>query len=303
MDGILPVYKETGMTSHDVVFKLRKILHMKKIGHAGTLDPSVDGVLPVALGKATKTIEFLQESGKIYTGEVTFGFATTTEDLDGEVVESQPLTRPFTDEEIADAMAKLTGDIIQIPPMFSAVKVNGKRLYEYARAGETVERPERHATIYRFERTSDTIFDAETGTQKFTFVAEVSKGTYIRTLAVDLGKTLGVPAVMSQLTRQKAGGYDLSQAHSLADIQVMMDETGNVDAWLQPLGSAVAHYPHVAITDEQWAKVKNGIGLPKAVHEPVDEKIVITHDGDVKSVFEWREDKDQYRPFRTFSIE
>ena len=115
------------MTSHDVVFKLRKILHMKKIGHAGTLDPSVDGVLPVALGKATKTIEFLQESGKIYTGEVTFGFATTTEDLDGEVVESQPLTRPVTDEEIADAMAKLTGDIIQIPPMFSAVKVNGKR--------------------------------------------------------------------------------------------------------------------------------------------------------------------------------
>ena len=105
------------------------------------------------MGKATKTIEFLQESGKIYTGEVTFGFATTTEDLDGEVVESQPLTRPFTDEEIADAMAKLTGDIIQIPPMFSAVKVNGKRLYEYARAGETVERPERHATIYRFERT------------------------------------------------------------------------------------------------------------------------------------------------------
>ena len=147
MDGILPVYKEAGMTSHDVVFKLRKILHMKKIGHAGTLDPSVDGVLPVALGKATKTIEFLQESGKIYTGEVTFGFATTTEDLDGEVVESQPLSRPFTTDEIAVAMKALTGDITQIPPMFSAVKVNGRRLYEYARAGETVERPERQATI------------------------------------------------------------------------------------------------------------------------------------------------------------
>lgn len=303
MDGILPVYKEAGMTSHDVVFKLRKILHMKKIGHAGTLDPSVDGVLPVALGKATKTIEFLQESGKIYTGEVTFGFATTTEDLDGEVVESQPLSRPFTTDEIAVAMKALTGDITQIPPMFSAVKVNGRRLYEYARAGETVERPERQATIYRFERTSEAIFDETTGTQKFTFVAEVSKGTYIRTLAVDLGKQLGVPAVMSQLTRQKAGGYDLSQAHSLADIAEMMTTNGNVDAWLQPLDSAVAQYPHVALTDEQWAKVKNGIGLPKTALIPVADKIVITYQGDVKSVFEWREDRNQYRPYRTFSIE
>ncbi|MEY4664037.1 tRNA pseudouridine(55) synthase TruB [Weissella cibaria] len=303
MDGILPVYKEAGMTSHDVVFKLRKILHMKKIGHAGTLDPSVDGVLPVALGKATKTIEFLQESGKIYTGEVTFGFATTTEDLDGEVVESQPLSRPFTTDEIAVAMKALTGDITQIPPMFSAVKVNGRRLYEYARAGETVERPERQATIYRFERTFEPIFDETTGTQKFTFIAEVSKGTYIRTLAVDLGKQLGVPAVMSQLTRQKAGGYDLSQAHSLADIAEMMTTNGNVDVWLQPLDSAVSQYPHVALTDEQWAKVKNGIGLPKTALIPVADKIVITYQGDVKSVFEWREDRNQYRPYRTFSIE
>ncbi|AWF95794.1 tRNA pseudouridine(55) synthase TruB [Weissella cibaria] len=303
MDGILPVYKEAGMTSHDVVFKLRKILHIKKIGHAGTLDPSVDGVLPVALGKATKTIEFLQESGKIYTGEVTFGFATTTEDLDGEVVESQPLSRPFTTDEIAVAMQALTGDITQIPPMFSAVKVNGRRLYEYARAGETVERPERKATIYRFDRTSEPVFDETTGTQKFTFIAEVSKGTYIRTLAVDLGKQLGVPAVMSQLTRQKAGGYDLSQAHSLTDIAEMMTTNGNVDVWLQPLDSAVAQYPHVALTDEQWAKVKNGIGLPKTALIPVADKIVITYQGDVKSVFEWREDRNQYRPYRTFSIE
>ena len=303
MDGILPVYKEVGMTSHDVVFKLRKILHMKKIGHAGTLDPSVDGVLPVALGKATKTIEFLQESGKIYTGEVTFGFATTTEDLDGEVVEKQPLKQPFTIDEITAAMAALTGDIVQIPPMFSAVKVNGKRLYEYARAGETVERPERNATIYRFERTSEPVFDAVAGTQKFTFEAEVSKGTYIRTLAVDLGKQLGVPAVMSQLTRQKAGGYTLDQAHSLSDIAALMTAEGNVDAWLQSLGSAVAHYPHVAISDEQWATVKNGIGLPKEVLVPVADKIVVTYQGAVKSVFEWREDRQQYRPFRTFSIE
>ncbi|MDR3190644.1 MAG: tRNA pseudouridine(55) synthase TruB, partial [Lactobacillaceae bacterium] len=193
MDGILPVYKPTGMTSHDVVFKLRKILHMKKIGHAGTLDPSVDGVLPIALGRATKAIEFLQATGKIYHGEITLGFATTTEDLDGEEVERVHLTQGFSDAQILAAMQSLTGEIIQIPPMYSAVKVNGRRLYEYARAGETVERPQREATIYRFERTSPTEYLPDLGEQKFTFTAEVSKGTYIRTLAVDLGRALGVP--------------------------------------------------------------------------------------------------------------
>ncbi|AIM64027.1 tRNA pseudouridine synthase B [Weissella ceti] len=224
MDGILPVYKETGMTSHDVVFKLRKILHTKKIGHAGTLDPSVDGVLPIAIGKATKTIEFLQMGGKTYTGSVTFGFSTTTEDLDGEIVSYDPLKTPFTEDKIAAAMADLEGDIIQIPPMFSAVKVNGRRLYDYARAGETVERPKRQATIFHFKRTSEILFDEEKGLQTFNFEAKVSKGTYIRTLAVDLGEALGVPAVMSQLTRQSAGGFELAESHSLADIAEKMAE-------------------------------------------------------------------------------
>lgn len=126
MNGIIPVHKPAGMTSHDVVYHLRKILQMKKIGHAGTLDPSVDGVLPIAVGRATKAIEFLQESGKIYTGEVTFGFATETEDLDGAVIAREPLTAPFTTTDIDNAMATLRGTITQIPPMYSAVKVNGR---------------------------------------------------------------------------------------------------------------------------------------------------------------------------------
>ena len=132
---------------------------MKKIGHAGTLDPSVDGVLPIALGKATKTIEFLQETGKTYTGEITFGIATTTEDMDGEVIETQQLTTPFPSDKILAGMHELTGHITQVPQMYSAVKVNGRRLYDYARAGETVERPKREATIYEFEMTSDPVFD------------------------------------------------------------------------------------------------------------------------------------------------
>ncbi|WP_235804207.1 tRNA pseudouridine(55) synthase TruB, partial [Lacticaseibacillus sharpeae] len=199
MDGFLPIYKPAGMTSADVVFKVRKIVHMKRVGHSGTLDPSVDGMLPIALGAATKAISRLQASGKIYTGAVQFGFATTTEDLDGEVVERTPLTEPFSDAEIDAAMAQFKGEIVQIPPMFSAVKVNGRRLYDYARAGETVERPKRLAQIDNFARTGATSFDATTGTQSFPFIAEVGKGTYIRTLSVDLGRKLGVAAAMSQL--------------------------------------------------------------------------------------------------------
>ncbi len=131
MDGILPLWKERGMTSHDCVFKLRKILHTKKIGHGGTLDPDVEGVLPICVGKGTKVIEYMVDSGKTYEGEITLGFATTTEDVSGEIVEKKPVTTPLSTEQIDQAMAEMTGEITQIPPMFSAVKVNGKRLYEY----------------------------------------------------------------------------------------------------------------------------------------------------------------------------
>lgn len=303
MDGILPIYKEAGMTSHDVVSKLRRILNMKKIGHAGTLDPSVDGVLPIALGKATKTIEFLQEAGKTYTGSVTLGFATTTEDLDGDVIETKSLEQPFSIDEIQTAMALLTGEIVQIPPMYSAVKVNGRRLYDYARAGETVERPHRQATIYEFKLTSDPIFDEQKKQQSFTFIAKVSKGTYIRTLAVDLGRKLGMPSVMSQLTRISAGGYDFDHAHSISDVANRMDQDGKLGDWLMPIATAVEQFPHVELSDLQWDQVKHGIGQPASLCEPLQDKIVLTYQGEVKSVFHWRPDKNQYRAYRTFSIE
>ncbi len=303
MEGILPIYKETGKTSHDVVFKLRKILHTKKVGHAGTLDPNVDGVLPIAIGKATKSIEFLQDAGKVYTGTITLGFSTTTEDLDGEVVEEVTQLDPLSVEMIDQGLAKLEGDIIQIPPMFSAVKVNGRRLYDYARAGETVERPKRDATIYEFKRTSEPIFDAMTQTQTFAFKAVVSKGTYIRTLAVDFGKQFALPSVMSQLTRQSAGGFTLAESHSLADVATEMEKTGNIDDWLLPIDRAVAQYPSVALPDDIWQFVKNGVGLPADLYPKKSERIVITHNREVKSVFEWSDRKQQYRPYRTFKNE
>ena len=130
MDGILPLNKDRGMTSHDAVFKCRKIFKTRKVGHSGTLDPNVDGVLPICVGRATKAVNYLMVSGKVYKGEIILGFATETEDLDGAVVAKKAIERPFSQEQIDQAMAQLTGEIIQIPPMYSAVKVNGKRLYE-----------------------------------------------------------------------------------------------------------------------------------------------------------------------------
>ncbi|WP_373759301.1 tRNA pseudouridine(55) synthase TruB [Weissella soli] len=303
MNGIIPVHKPAGMTSHDVVYHLRKILQMKKIGHAGTLDPSVDGVLPIAVGRATKAIEFLQESGKIYTGEVTFGFATETEDLDGAVIAREPLTAPFTTTDIDNAMATLRGTITQIPPMYSAVKVNGRRLYDYARAGETVARPERQVTIYRFERTSEPLFDPATGTQKFKFVAEVSKGTYIRTLAVDLGAKLGVPSVMSQLTRQKAGGFMLDEAFTIEQLADKKATDHDLGDWVKTLNAALADYPQIELSDAEWSYAKDGVGLDATVAPGQPARFVSLRHGQVKAVYDWSNAKQKYRPYRTFSNE
>jgi len=300
MDGILAVHKPSGMTSHDVVFKLRKILHMKKIGHAGTLDPTVDGVLPVAIGKATKTIEFLQAARKVYTGEVTLGFATETEDLEGEIIETKWVETPLTQDEIIAGMQKLTGEIIQIPPMYSAVKVNGRRLYQYARAGETVERPKRTAIIYRFELTSTPEIDASAGTQKFKFLAEVSKGTYIRTLAFELGQQLGYPATMTQLTRTEAGGFELSHAHTLEEIEERGAE--GLGDWLRPFDEAFGDLPRYELTPDQWAWVKDGKGLPASEVPLTDPMVIYTYLGEVKSIVEWNAEKQLYRPYRTFAI-
>lgn len=261
MDGILPLWKERGMTSHDCVFKLRKILQTKKVGHGGTLDPDVDGVLPICIGKGTKVIEYLQDSGKIYEGEITLGFSTTTEDRSGEVVETRAVEQPLSIEEIDQMMATFIGTIKQIPPMYSAVKVNGKRLYEYARAGETVERPERRAVIESFKRTTEPIYNEANKTQSWRFQVTCGKGTYVRTLAVDLGEKLGYPAHMSDLTRLASGGFSVGQAATLAQVSELM-ERGQIDQALQPIEEAMKEFPRIDLTDADWQKVKNGQVLP-----------------------------------------
>ncbi|OTN86455.1 tRNA pseudouridine(55) synthase [Enterococcus sp. 7E2_DIV0204] len=260
MDGILPLWKEAGMTSHDCVFKLRKILHTKKIGHGGTLDPDVSGVLPICIGKGTKVIEYMVDSGKTYEGQITLGFSTTTEDASGEIVECAALTKAFSNEEIDAAMQTMTGEITQIPPMFSAVKVNGKRLYEYARNGEEVERPVRKAMIYSFERTSDPEFDEAKGTQSWRFKVVCGKGTYVRTLSVDTGLVLGVPAHMSDLTRTASGGLTAEQSLTLAQVAEIMEKNAITETLL-PIETAIERFQRIDLSAELYQKVKNGVRL------------------------------------------
>ena len=263
MDGILPLWKEKGMTSFDCVFKVRRLLQTKKVGHSGTLDPEVDGVLPICVGKATKVVEYLLESNKVYQGEICLGISTETEDAHGEIVKQEAIMIPFTIEEIDAMMETFKGEIIQIPPMYSAVKVNGKRLYEYARKGETVERPERRVKIYEFKRTSTPVYDEATKTQKWKFEVSCSKGTYVRTLAVDLGEKLGVPAHMSQLTRIKSGPFVSEQCVTLSQLEALVEQN-QAQSVLRPLEEVFETYPRVDVPEEFITKVKNGVILTTA---------------------------------------
>lgn len=254
MDGIINLKKEAGMTSHDAVFKLRKILQTKKIGHGGTLDPDVVGVLPIAVGKATRLVEFMQDEGKIYEGEVTLGFSTTTEDASGEVLAKTPVLASLDAKLVDEAIASLTGLITQIPPMYSAVKVNGRKLYEYARTGEAVEKPKRQVAIYSFERTSPISYENQTA--RFNFRVRCGKGTYIRTLAVDLGVKLGYASHMSQLTRTSAAGMLLEEALTLDEI-VEQVTVGDF-SFLQPLELGIGDLVKVELTENQAENVRFG---------------------------------------------
>lgn len=257
MEGILPLFKPKGMTSHDCVFKLRKILRMKKIGHTGTLDPDVTGVLPICLGRATKVAEYITDAGKSYEGEVTIGFSTTTEDASGEVVERKDVTAPIARNQIMDALQSLTGEITQTPPMFSAVKVNGKRLYEYARQGIEVERPSRKVTIYSIELLDGRkMFEGENIT--FRFRVACSKGTYIRTLAVMIGSELGYPAHMSELVRIQSASLTLDDCLTFEEIEERV-EKGTMDEVLRPMEAALSHLPKFQISDKVAEKVKMGL--------------------------------------------
>jgi tRNA pseudouridine55 synthase len=244
MDGILAVWKPEGWTSHDVVAKVRRILKMKRIGHAGTLDPMVTGVLPLCLGRATRVVEYVQERPKSYEAVLQLGIATDTEDLTGTVIERQSSVA-VTEEAVRQALSRFTGEIEQVPPMYSAVKVDGKRLYELAREGKTVERKSRKVTIHQID-----LIDAQLKLEqpKITFSVVCSKGTYIRTLCVDIGKSLGVPASMAHLTRTMSGGITKESCLTLEQIEELQ-QAGKLSEHLIAADEAIAHLERATVPE------------------------------------------------------
>ncbi|MGN1400402.1 MAG: tRNA pseudouridine(55) synthase TruB [Bacillus sp. (in: firmicutes)] len=292
MEGILPLYKPKGMTSHDCVFKVRKILKTKKVGHTGTLDPEVTGVLPICIGRATKIAEYITDAGKAYEGEVTIGFSTDTEDAGGQVVAEAKGEKRFSRNQILQVLESLTGEIVQTPPMYSAVKVNGKKLYEYARAGQEVERPSRKVHIYEIELLDDReLFIGDT--VSFKFRVSCSKGTYIRTLAVMIGEALGFPAHMSELQRVRSSSFGLEDCFTLEEAQ-QIAEQGEVSRMLKPLEAGLRHLPSIEVDEKIASRVINGAVLPvfKETGVKQEEPFVIFHKNRALAVYKQHETKD-----------
>ncbi|MGZ4030564.1 MAG: tRNA pseudouridine(55) synthase TruB, partial [Tumebacillaceae bacterium] len=253
MNGILVVNKAPGMTSQQVVGRARRLLGIKKIGHTGTLDPDVTGVLPLCVGPATRVAEYLLDQSKAYRGEVTFGFSTNTQDASGEVL-AEVEQVSLTESQIREALARFVGPILQRPPAFSAIKIAGQRAYDLARKGEEVEIPPREVTIYKLE-----IVDMELDLPrpKVRFDVECSKGTYVRTLCHDLGEQLGVPAHMSHLVRTRSGPFTLEQAMTLEQIEAYVAD-GSIQQRLLPMQTALPHMPAHTLPEVLERRVDNG---------------------------------------------
>ncbi|KGF26323.1 MULTISPECIES: tRNA pseudouridine(55) synthase TruB [Staphylococcus] len=282
-NGILPVYKERGLTSHDVVFKLRKILKTKKIGHTGTLDPEVSGVLPVCIGTATRVSDYVMDMGKSYNATITLGESTTTEDQTGEVIDKIDVQENAININKVDAVLKqFEGIIEQVPPMYSSVKVNGKKLYEYARKDETVERPVRKVNIDSIARTSELQF--EDGKCHFNIEVKCGKGTYIRTLATDIGKQLGYPAHMSLLTRINSGGFDIQDSITLDQIS-QLHEQDTLQSNLFPLEYGLKSLPKIYVSDENIkTRILNGQKFNKKQFNQMIEQQLVFIDSETEEV-------------------
>lgn len=249
MNGILIVDKPMDWTSFDVIAKLRGILGTRKLGHSGTLDPMATGVLPVFAGGASKAVDMQPNHDKTYRAVVRFGLATDTGDVTGTTLETSDVT--VSKEQLQAVLPQFTGDIMQTPPMYSAVKINGTPLYKLARQGVTVERKARPVTIYRLDLLE------QCAQQDFVLEVACSKGTYVRTLVEDLGKALGVPATLAGLRRTQAGIFDLQHSHTLEEIQAAKD-SGTLEQLLLPVETVFEHLPLLEVNQENTARLMNG---------------------------------------------
>lgn len=293
MDGILNIRKEKGYTSHDVVAKLRGILHMKKIGHTGTLDPEAEGVLPVALGKGTRLVELLTEKEKTYEAVLHLGIETDTQDMTGTVIKEQEVS--VTEAEIASVMAGFCGDQMQIPPMYSALKVGGQKLYELARQGKTVEREPRHVHFFEIR-----ILEMELPLVRFSVTC--SKGTYIRTLCHDIGRALGCGGCMESLLRTRSGQFTLEQSISLDQVREAA-ENGTVSELVIGIEEILGEYPRLCCTCTGDRLLMNGNPLEaEMVQQQCRDGWVrmCTSQGAFTGVYAWDSHKKKYYPIKMF---
>lgn len=293
MDGLINIYKEKGFTSHDVVAKMRGILRMKKIGHTGTLDPDATGVLPVCVGKGTRLCSLLENHDKTYRAVLLLGMETDTQDVTGQILAEKPVC--VTEEQVLEALPAFRGKIMQIPPMYSALKVNGKKLYEYAREGKVIEREARPVEIY--ELTVEKI-----DLPRITMTVSCSKGTYIRTLCHDIGQALGCGGCMESLVRTRVGDFHLEQAITLKELEAKRD-AGELDSCLVTVEQIFSGLPAVTTRKQYDVLIHNGNRVSGNMLETVpQEKQVRMYDssGLFTGIYEWDPVKKDYKPLKMF---
>lgn len=287
--GVLNIYKEKGYTSHDVVAKLRGIVGQKKIGHTGTLDPDAVGVLPVCLGKATKLCDMLTDKNKTYETVMLLGRVTDTQDISGEVLKEQD-TSGLDENTVRNAICSFVGDYMQVPPMYSALKVNGKKLYELAREGIEIERKARPVTIFDIQI-------KEIDLPRVRMEVTCSKGTYIRTLCHDIGEKLACGACMEELIRTKVSRFDIKDALTLEQVSALKQDE-RLGEILIPIDEMFSEYEAVTLKEEFISFVYNGnVFFPKHLKgyvELIDGKKVRVYDGDGNFIAIYKFVKEKY---------
>jgi len=298
INGIINVYKEKGYTSHDVVAKMRGILRIKKIGHTGTLDPDAEGVLPVCIGKATKLVDLITNKDKTYEAVLKLGITTDTQDITGTVLTRKDVT--VTIPEIEEAIRSYIGEYMQLPPMYSAIKVNGKKLYELARQGKEVERKRRKVYIHDIR-----ILKIDALQHEVSMSVDCGKGTYIRTLLHDIGETLGCGGTMKSLTRTAVGDFHLKDAYKLSEIEKMVHNE-QINTIVYPIDGILSDYSRITVAREYSKLIYNGnpfqtSHLTEPIQYPSTDWVrVYDADDDFIGIYQYDYGRKSYRPVKLF---
>jgi tRNA pseudouridine55 synthase len=293
MDGIFNIYKATGMTSHDVVASIRRLLQQKRVGHAGTLDPAADGVLPICVGQGTRVAEYLSESGKAYRAKITFGVVTDTYDAEGTVLRTtDPANLALP--EIEDALQHFLGPQLQLPPRYSAIKLQGQPAYKRVRSGEEVTLEPRPITIYQLRILS-------WQPSHLVLAVECSKGTYIRSLAYDLGEWLGYGAHLSALTRTRSGPFSLAESITLDQLAEAIAQ-GRAEQYLFPVDKVLEHYPALQLDEATAERVLHGNAFRYAIPQAAELARVYDHVGRFLAIVHWDEEHHVWQPKKVLKL-